>query len=115
VAQIRVLGGAVARVPVDATAFAHRARRILVTVAALGESVDNAARHQAWVDGLWKALQNGESGAYVNFLNNEGTSRVREAYPGRTWERLGAIKARYDPTNLFRLNQNIPPAHRSAS
>jgi FAD/FMN-containing dehydrogenase len=114
VAQIRVLGGAIDRIPADATAFAHRGRRIMVNVAALGESAEDAARHQASVDSLWKALQNGEPGAYVNFINNEGPSRVREAYPGRTWERLAAIKARYDPTNLFRLNQNIPPADWSA-
>jgi FAD/FMN-containing dehydrogenase len=44
---------------------------------------------------------------YVNFLGDEGEGRIREAYPGSTWERLAAIKARYDSTNLFRLNQNI--------
>ena len=47
---------------------------------------------------------------YVNFLGEEGEQRVRDAYPDSTWERLVAIKARYDPDNLFRLNQNIPPA-----
>jgi FAD/FMN-containing dehydrogenase len=114
VAQIRVLGGAIDRVPVDATAYAHRGRRILVTVAALRNQAEDAGPNQAWADGLWKALQNGDPAAYVNFLNNEGQSRVHEAYPGRTWERLAAIKARYDPTNLFRLNQNIPPAPRTA-
>jgi FAD/FMN-containing dehydrogenase len=46
----------------------------------------------------------------VNFLGDEGDARIRDAYPGATWKRLAAIKARYDPTNLFRLNQNIPPA-----
>ncbi len=110
VAQIRVLGGAIDRVPVESTAFAHRGRRIMVTIAALCERAEDAAPNQFWADGLWKALQNGEPSAYVNFLNNEGPSRVREAYPGKTWARLTAIKARYDPTNLFRLNQNIPPA-----
>jgi len=49
-------------------------------------------------------------GAYVNFLSGDGTARIREAYPGATWERLRAIKAHYDPTNLFHLNHNIPPA-----
>ena len=47
--------------------------------------------------------------AYVNFINDEGPSAVRDAYPPATWERLAAVKARYDPTNLFRGNQNIPP------
>ncbi|OGT28301.1 MAG: hypothetical protein A2Z17_07360 [Gammaproteobacteria bacterium RBG_16_66_13] len=55
-------------------------------------------------------MRRSEAGAYVKFLGNEGQARVREAYPGPTWDRLAAIEARYDPTNLFRLNQNIPPA-----
>ena len=55
-------------------------------------------------------LGDGDAGAYVGFLRDEGEARVRAAYPGATWERLAAIKADYDPDNLFRLNQNIPPA-----
>ncbi len=110
VAQLRVLGGAMARVPVEATAFAHRRRRIMVNVAALYQDPDEAAVHEAWVTGFAAALRQGDAGAYVNFLGDEGEARVREAYPGSTWDRLAAIKARYDPTNLFRLNQNIPPA-----
>jgi FAD/FMN-containing dehydrogenase len=55
------------------------------------------------------ALYQGESGVYVGFLGDEGEERVRAAYPGTTWDRLTAVKARYDPENLFRLNQNIPP------
>jgi len=110
VAQLRVLGGAVARVPVEATAYAHRQRRILVTVAALYERPDEAAVHEAWVSTFASALRQGDLGVYVNFLADEGEARIREAYPGSTWDRLVSIKARYDPTNLFRLNQNIPPA-----
>lgn len=56
------------------------------------------------------ALVDGNPGVYVNFVGDEGEDRVRDAYPGRTWERLAEIKARYDSTNLFRLNQNILPA-----
>ena len=55
-----------------------------------------------------------DAGAYVNFLGDEGEARVRAAYPGATWDRLAPIKRRYDPDNLFRLNQNIPPATRPA-
>ena len=110
VTQLRVLGGEVARVPVEATAFAHRRRRVLANVAALYQNPDEAAVHEAWASGFAAALQQGGAGVYVNFLGNEGEARVREAYPGPTWDRLRAIKARYDPTNLFRLNQNIPPA-----
>ena len=110
VAQLRVLGGAMARVPADATAFAHRTSRIMVNVAAVYEDPDEAPTHDAWVTDVATALRQGDSGAYVNFLADEGETRIRAAYPGSTWDRLAAIKSRYDPTNLFRLNQNIAPA-----
>jgi hypothetical protein len=109
VAQLRVVGGASARVPVDATAYAHRASRIMVNVAAFYEGEEDKARREAWVAEFASALQQGDAGAYVNFLGDEGEARVRAAYPGGTWDRLVAIKAKYDPENLFRLNQNIPP------
>ncbi len=109
VTQLRVLGGAMARVPDDATAFAHRSRPVMVAVAALFERPEERPEHVAWVNGLSTALRSGDDGVYVNFLGDEGEARVREAYPGQTWERLKAVKRRYDPGNLFRLNQNIPP------
>lgn len=109
VAQLRVLGGAMARVPVDATAFAHRSSRIMANVAAFYEGDDDRPRRQAWVDEFAGALQQSDEGAYVGFLADEGQGRVRAAYPPETWNRLRRIKARYDPDNLFRLNQNIPP------
>jgi hypothetical protein len=111
VAQLRSLGGAYARVREYATAYAHRSSQIMVNVAAFydGTPEDQAVR-QAWVDRFAHALRQGDEGAYVNFLSEEGPDRVRAAYPGATWDRLVEIKSRYDPTNLFRLNQNIPPA-----
>ncbi|PKO16577.1 MAG: FAD-linked oxidase [Chloroflexi bacterium HGW-Chloroflexi-10] len=109
VTQIRVLGGAISRVPADATAFAHRTSRIMMSVAAMYQDSAENAIHEAWVTNLASILQQNDSGTYVNFLGDEGEARVRAAYPGQTWERLTAIKTRYDPTNLFRLNQNIPP------
>ncbi len=109
-AQIRVLGGAMARVPADETAFAHRAQPFMVNVAAIYERADEAAEHEGWVTGLADRLRDGRNTAtYVNFLGDEGQERVHEAYPGPTWERLMQIKQRYDPTNLFHLNQNIAP------
>ena len=110
VCQMRVLGGALARVPVEATAFAHRGRRIMVNVAALYEQPGEATTHEAWANSFAAALSQGDASGYVNFLSDEGAARVRAAYPGSTWHRLAAIKARYDPTNLFRINQNIEPA-----
>jgi FAD/FMN-containing dehydrogenase len=109
VAQLRVLGGAMARVPAEATAFAHRASRLMVNVAAVYERPEDAAEHQAWIDRFAAALRDGDARAYVNFLGDEGQARVHEAYPESTWERLAAVKRRYDPTNLFHRNQNIPP------
>jgi FAD/FMN-containing dehydrogenase len=110
VAQLRVLGGAMARVPVEATAFAHRQRRIMAGVGAVYERAEDRPTQEAWADGFAAALRQGDPGVYVNFLSDEGPERVREAYPGPTWDRLVEVKRRYDPDNLFRLNQNIPPS-----
>lgn len=107
VAQLRVLGGAMAGVPADATAYAHRASRIMVNVAAFYDGPEDRLAREAWVADFAAALNQGDDGAYVNFLADEGPERIRAAYPGATWDRLAAIKARYDPTNLFHLNQNI--------
>jgi len=108
--EIRALGGAMARVPADATAFAHRQSRTMLNVAAIYDpSTSRRAEQAEWVAGLSAALDDGDHGAYAGFLGDEGEQRVRAAYPGATWDRLTAVKASYDPENLFRLNQNIPP------
>jgi len=110
VAQIRVMGGAMARVAPDATAFAHRKSPIMVNIAVFYEGEDDKPRRIAWVDEFVDALRQTDHGAYVNFVGNEGQARVHDAYPGATYRRLAEIKRRYDPGNLFHLNQNIPPA-----
>jgi Berberine and berberine like len=108
--QLRVLGGAMARVPVDATAFAHRDRRIMVVAVSFSDgSAGDRARRQTWTDDMVDALRQGEGGAYVNFISDEDPARVREAYPDATWQRLTEVKRRYDAGNLFHLNGNIPP------
>jgi FAD/FMN-containing dehydrogenase len=94
----------------EATAFAHRASRMMVNVAAFYNGPEDRAVREGWVLEFAASLRQNDSGAYVGFLGNEGEDRVRAAYPESTWDRLAAIKARYDPTNLFRLNQNVPPA-----
>jgi FAD/FMN-containing dehydrogenase len=109
-AQIRVLGGAVARVPSEATAFAHRQRRMMVNIAAVCAPPEEDSVHRAWAEDAAAALRRGEDGAYVNFLGDEGAERVRAAYPGTTWDRLADVKRRYDPVNVFRLNQNVMPS-----
>jgi len=109
VAQLRALGGAMARVPAEATAFAHRDRRVMGGVGAVYDQAADKPVHDAWADGFAAALRQGDPGVYVNFLADEGPGRVREAYPGATWDRLVEVKRRWDPDNLFRHNQNIPP------
>ncbi len=110
VAQLRALGGAMARVPVDATAFAHRQRGILVSMAAFYDGEDDRVEKQAWLDGMAASVAGDPPGAYANFMHDEGEARVHDAYPGATWDRLAAIKRRIDPANLFHRNQNVPPA-----
>src|SRR5574338_235508 len=107
--QLRVLGGAMGRVPADATAFAHRSSRIMAQLVAMHSGGTDGEAKQAWVDAFASALRQGDRGAYVNFIADEGLDGVHAAYPGATWDRLLEVKRRYDPTNLFHLNQNVPP------
>jgi FAD/FMN-containing dehydrogenase len=107
VTQLRALGGAMARVPAGATAFAHRSRSIMANVAAIYDDPDQREQHEEWVADLASAVA-GDPGAYVGFLGHDGPARIREAYPDSTWDRLLDVKRRYDPSNLFRLNLNIP-------
>lgn len=109
VTQLRVLGGAMARVPSDATAFAHRQSKIMANLAALYEKPEEKEIHEEWVTEFFSSLQQSDKGMYVNFVGDEGETAVHAAYPSETWERLCKVKAKYDPGNLFRLNQNIPP------
>ncbi|MBB4904558.1 FAD-binding oxidoreductase [Actinophytocola algeriensis] len=108
--QIRPLGGATARVPQDATAYAHRDRNFMVHLAAFYSDLSTADEHHRWATDLTVTLQKGVPGVYVNFLRGDSAARIREAYPPATWERLRAAKRTYDPGNLFRLNSNIPPS-----
>ncbi|RLK53987.1 FAD-binding oxidoreductase [Actinokineospora cianjurensis] len=110
-AQLRVLGGAMARVAVEATAFAHRRSKVMAHLTAVYADPAEADLHETWVEGLMTAIRQSDSGAYVNFVAHAGQEQIRSAiYPGATGERLARIKARYDPTNLFRSNHNIVPA-----
>lgn len=110
VVQLRALGGAIARVDPAATAYAHRSARLMGNVAAFVDGPADRERRAEWVAGTAALLDQGDPGVYVNFLADEGPERVRAAYPGATWDRLAAVKATYDPGNLFRRNQNVPPA-----
>jgi FAD/FMN-containing dehydrogenase len=109
------LGGAVARVPADATAFTGRdvAHNIIVDAAWLPEqAAEIAATETAWARGFLDALRpHRADSVYVNFLDaDDDAARVREAYGDVSYRRLGAVKATYDPDNVFHLNKNIEPA-----
>jgi FAD/FMN-containing dehydrogenase len=108
--QLRVHGGAMARVAGDATAFGHRQAKLMVNVAAMYERPEEGAEHEAWASSLTTALSGGAStAAYVGFLGDEGEEGTRRAYPPATLQRLAEVKRRYDPDNLFRLNSNVRP------
>jgi FAD/FMN-containing dehydrogenase len=110
VTQLRPLGGAISKVPADATAYAHRDAAIMVNVAAFVDEPAQRDERLAWVTDLYGRITPADGPAYVNFLTDEGPERVRAAYPGDTFERLARVKAEYDPDNLFRNNQNVPPS-----
>jgi FAD/FMN-containing dehydrogenase len=107
--QLRPLGGAMARVPVDATAFAHRNAPILAVAVNFWDGPDDLPRRVEWTRDTVAALDQGVPGAYVGFVREESYDRLRDIYPGETWERLRDVKTRYDPDNVFRLNHNVPP------
>jgi len=105
------LGGALSRVGEDETAFSQReaAHNVNINAVWTGEDTD-AERHIAWARGFFDAMQPHAGGrVYLNFLGDEGADRVRQAYGAQKYERLVQLKRAYDPTNFFRLNQNIQP------
>ena len=105
---IEQFGGAVARLPEDATAFQHRAARYNVMILGLSSDASDDAPNRAWVRETWERIQPfATGGAYVNYLDADDDAR--SAYSGATYARLAALKRQYDPENLFRLNQNIAP------
>ena len=104
------LGGAISRVPADQTAYAHRDAEFVVNIHGHWTEPGEDQAGVAWVRGLFDALTpHATGGTYVNFLSDEGAEGVRGAYPPAVWSRLVEVKRRYDPENVFRLNQNIPP------
>jgi FAD/FMN-containing dehydrogenase len=109
--QLYHLGGAAARVGADETAFPHREAPYLMNIAARWTDPAESDIHVSWARELHAAMTSfATGGVYVNFLGEEGQDRVRAAYGERTYERLVELKNSYDPANVFRVNQNIPPA-----
>jgi FAD/FMN-containing dehydrogenase len=102
-------GGAVSRVGAGETAFPHRSSEYNVAIISRWTDPAGADAHIAWTRSLHEALKPHSSGVYVNYLGEEGEDRVRDAYGPELYQRLVSLKTRYDPTNFFRLNQNIRP------
>src|SRR5262249_20943049 len=104
------LGGAVGRQDPEGSAFEDRRAAHAVNIDAVWSEPGRASARMAWTSGLWDAVRPHSTGrVYVNFLGEEGQDRVRAAYGDAKYERLRALKRQYDPTNFFRLNQNIRP------
>lgn len=107
--QIRGLGGALAKVPVEATAFSDRDARYFTTVIAVwADEKEDATPHKTWIRSLYDQIKHEASGVYINFLETESYERIQECY-GENFERMVELKRKYDPTNMFRFNQNIKP------
>src|SRR5690606_22075045 len=107
--QFRVLGGAYARVPNDATAFGHRDRKLMVNVAAMYMDPSQREEAAAWTRGLADAMYPDETAGYAGFITDEGEEGARRAYPPATLARLQEVEHRYDPDNLVHLNPNDAP------
>ena len=104
------LGGAIARVGEDETAFGGRSAGHTININGVCDSPDDFGEQREWVKTTGDALEPYAAGVYVNFLMDEGEQRVREAYGPEKFDRLRALKRTWDPDNFFRLNQNVPPA-----
>jgi FAD/FMN-containing dehydrogenase len=103
------LGGAVRRLPEEATAFSGRGAGYALNINAVATGGDGLPEQAAWARRTWEAMRPHGNGVYVNFLDREGNERVRAAYGEAKWRRLAELKRTWDPDNLFRLNQNITP------
>jgi hypothetical protein len=105
------VGGAVTRVGENDTAYSHRDAGHVVNINAIWTEDDRSAeKHVAWARDFWSALTPLDPlGVYVNFLGDEGEERVRAAYGQDKYRRLVELKDKYDPNNVFRVNQNIAP------
>jgi hypothetical protein len=103
------LGGAIADVGEDQTAFNGRSAGHTVNINGISETSEGFEEQREWVRGFSSVLEPFQTGVYVNFLMDEGEERIRDAYGAEKYDRLKDLKRRYDPDNFFRLNQNIPP------
>lgn len=112
--ELAYLGGCAARVNPAETAFGSRAAHYIMNILADWDSPGDDAKNISWVRSLFANLRPAmQPGVYVNFMSGDESERIKEAYSER-WDRLVAVKTHYDPSNFFRLNQNIPPLQRES-
>jgi len=102
--------GAPSRIDAEATAFAHRSPPFVLNIHTRWRNQQDDASFMAWARDFHRATEPFSHGVYVNFLSDEGEARVKAAYSESVWNRLVRVKDKYDPTNMFRLNQNIGPS-----
>jgi hypothetical protein len=113
--ELAYLGGAAARIAAAETAFGDRGSPFVINLLANWSDASDDAANIAWIRNLFKTLRPSMTpGVYVNFMSGDEDDRVPEAYRER-WDRLVEVKSHYDPTNFFRLNQNIPPKKTAVS
>ena len=104
------MAGAPSRVGPEATAFAHRTTPFVLNIHTRWRNQSDDESSIAWARDFHEATEPFSQGVYVNFLSDEGEDRVKDAYTDSVWQRLVQLKNKYDPTNLFSLNQNIKPS-----
>ncbi len=102
--------GAPSRVPTSETAFSHRGTPFVLNIHTRWQDSSDDERCLAWARDFHRSTESFAQGVYVNFLSDEGADRVKEAYTKEVWDRLVEVKNKYDPNNLFRMNQNIKPS-----
>jgi FAD/FMN-containing dehydrogenase len=106
----QVGGGAVGRVGEDESAFSGRGAGFTFNIGCCTETSEGFEEEREWVRNFWSALEPHHQGVYINFLGDEGADRIKSSYGPEKYERLTALKKKYDPDNFFRINHNIPPA-----
>jgi len=109
--HVHQLGGAMRRIGDDATAFGHRDASFALNIVSCWQDPSENATHMKWTKDFFAAMQKFAAGVYVNFMGEEDAGRVKEVYEKEKYQKLVTLKDKYDPSNFFRMNQNIMPSN----
>jgi FAD/FMN-containing dehydrogenase len=113
--KVPALGGAVARVGEDDTAYGHRNAPFILNINTRWTEASESALHREHTQAIWESVQPfADGGSYVNFMGEEGDDRIRAAYGDAKYRRLQSVKDAFDPDNVFRINQNIQPSQETS-